>query len=328
MPLDTGAYADALGSGQQAQERSTRRLRATLNPDIDIGSALRLARESLGLTVDDISAVTKVRVAHLEALEAMAIDRLPARAFAIGYVRAYAKALGLDADAVAARFRAENPDDDGVLRTPVGVRHQRGGRSRPLIAVAAVAIIALVAWNVARHAMAQAPHGPRAAAPARIVHISKAPPTSGAFSVNAPLPAPPEATAPDPYATPGLAAAAAAGGSADAADAAARAEAAAAKPVVVASGAPFTPEGAIYGSPVGQSGIIVQARKPLSLIVRGKDGAVYFARQLAQGEAYRVPALADITAEVSSPANAEIFVGGRSKGVFSQPTETYGKLAG
>jgi hypothetical protein len=55
------------------------------------------------------------------------------------------------------------------------------------------------------------------------------------------------------------------------------------------------------------------------LEIHGPDGAVYFARQLAAGEAYRVPNLNGLTAEVSNPANAELFEGGVSKGVLTQP---------
>src|SRR5277367_6424959 len=103
MPLDTGALPD----GPR------------------IGAALSEARNSLGLSLEQISETTRVRVRHLEALESGQIDQLPSRPFIIGYVRAYARALGLDADATAARFRTEHPSpDDDELRTPVGVRHE------------------------------------------------------------------------------------------------------------------------------------------------------------------------------------------------------------
>ena len=77
-------------------------------------------RESLDLAIEDIAQATRVRAAHVAALEAFDLDKLPARPFAIGYVRAYALALGLDADAVVARFRAEAPDLDTGLRAPRG----------------------------------------------------------------------------------------------------------------------------------------------------------------------------------------------------------------
>jgi hypothetical protein len=82
---------------------------------------------------------------------------------------------------------------------------------------------------------------------------------------------------------------------------------------------PFAANGAIYGPASGASSLIIQARKSISLEVRGPGGVVYFARQLAPGEAYNVPNLPGLTAEVSNPENAELFDHGVSKGVFTAP---------
>ncbi|MGH6972427.1 MAG: helix-turn-helix domain-containing protein, partial [Caulobacteraceae bacterium] len=82
---------------------------------------------------------------------------------------------------------------------------------------------------------------------------------------------------------------------------------------------PFVAQGAVYGPKAGASPLIIQAKKSISLEVRGPGGVVYFARQLAAGEAYRVPNLPDLTAQVSNPANAELFENGVSKGAFPQP---------
>src|SRR5579871_1817050 len=131
MPLDTGAFADDVVSGHPSLSR---RPRIVLDPDLDIGRALQAARESLGQSLDEVADTTKVRARHLAAIEDNALDQLPSRPFTIGYVRAYAKALGLDADATAARYRTEHPSPDDDLQGPVGVRHNRsGGRSRALI---------------------------------------------------------------------------------------------------------------------------------------------------------------------------------------------------
>jgi cytoskeleton protein RodZ len=132
---------------------------------------------------------------------------------------------------------------------------------------------------------------------------------NGPFSVNAPLPAPPEATAPAPYVTPVVGANAPANAI----------NAPQAAPGAAAPATPFVAAGAIYGPASGASDLIIQARKSISLEVRGPGGVVYFARQLAPGEAYRVPALPNLTAEVSNPASAELYEGGVSKGPFTQP---------
>ncbi|HEX3408062.1 MAG TPA: helix-turn-helix transcriptional regulator [Caulobacteraceae bacterium] len=302
MPLDTGAFADKAEAGQAAPAA---RPKIVLDPTIPIGAALRTARQTLGLSLIEISESTRVRERHLTAIEAGQIDQLPSRPFTIGYVRAYAKALGLDADATAARYRAEFPSPDDELHTPVGVQHNKPARSKLWLALGGAAVLAIVGWNVAVHVMARpappAPVVPSAHAMA-VAHANSAQ-NNGPFAVDTPLPAPPEATAPAPYVTPVANTIGA--------------------PTVVAKpdvgeAKPFVAQGTVYGTAAGASSMIIQARKSISLEVRGPGGVVYFARQLAAGEAYRVPALPGLTAQVSNPADAELFVGGVSRGPFTQ----------
>jgi cytoskeleton protein RodZ len=315
MPLDTGAFADGPGHGQKPA--SSARPRIALDTGVNVGVALRAARQSLGLSLAEIAETTRVRERHLAAIESGLIDQLPSRPFSIGYVRAFATALGADADATAARYRAEFPSPDDELHTPVGVRHNRtgGGRNRLLIGLVAVAVAAVVGWNVTRHvtlhpaAKAPAVPTPRTQALARVNSAQ-----SGPFSVDAPLPAPPEATAPAPYITPVAGA-----------DTASNASASSAAPDAAPTS--FVAQGTIYGAATGASSLIIQAKKSISLEVRGPGGVVYFARQLAAGEAYRVPALPNLTAEVSNPDSAELYEGGVSKGPFTaaqMPLKTAG----
>lgn len=302
MPLDTGVFADKAEAGRGAPSA---RPRVALDPGMPIGAALRAARQSLGLSLLEISESTRVRERHLAAIEAGQIDQLPSRPFTIGYVRAYAKALGLDADATAARFRTEFPSPDDELHTPVGVQHDRPPRSKLWMALGGVAVVAIVGWNVAVHVMsrpAPAPPPVPSAHAMALAHANSA--QNGPFTVDAPLPAPPEATAPAPYVTP------VANTTVTPAPAANAAPAGPPKP--------FVAQGTIYGAVAGASPLIIQAKKSISLEVRGPGNVVYFARQLAAGEAYRVPALGGLTAQVSNPADAELYVGGVSRGPFTQ----------
>jgi len=311
MPLDTGALAD----GIRPEVQHIKRPRILLDSTLDIGSALAAARRRLGLTLDEISETTRVRVRHLEAIESGQFDQLPSRPFTVGYVHAYAKALGLDADAAAARFRTEHPSpDDEVLRTPVGVRHERkSGRRGWIIALVAIAVVAVVGWNVTRRVMAAPTQKAVAVSPTHAAALAQAnTAVGGPYSLHEPLPAPPEATAPAPYVTPVV-------GSEATNAVAPKADAGAAEP--------FTPQGHIYASAGAVSPLIIQAKKSISLEVRGPGGVVYFARELAAGEAYRVPALPGLTAEVSNPASAELFEGGVSRGAFTaaqMPLKTVG----
>jgi cytoskeleton protein RodZ len=68
------------------------------------GDELRHERQSRGLSVEDVCAVTKVSVAHITALEAGEFDRLPGGVFRKGILRSYLAALSLDESLWMERF--------------------------------------------------------------------------------------------------------------------------------------------------------------------------------------------------------------------------------
>ena len=57
--------------------------------------------------MQDIATALRIRLQYLEALEAGRINDLPGNAYALGYLRTYAVALGLDPNEVARRIKAE-----------------------------------------------------------------------------------------------------------------------------------------------------------------------------------------------------------------------------
>lgn len=62
----------------------------------EFGEKFRKERERRGLTLDDVSNVTKINSRMLKAIETEHFDQLPGGVFNKGFVRAYAKHLGLD----------------------------------------------------------------------------------------------------------------------------------------------------------------------------------------------------------------------------------------
>ena len=68
------------------------------------GETLRLARESRDLALADVAAQLNLTAQALRNLEAGEFDRLPGHTFARGYVRAYARLLGLEADQLVSEF--------------------------------------------------------------------------------------------------------------------------------------------------------------------------------------------------------------------------------
>lgn len=331
MPLDTGGVTslDLRNSGDRETNRASG-LTPSLEVGPDIGAALKAARELRGLNLQELADSTRIRRSYLAAIEEMRLEELPSRPFTIGYIRAYAAALGLDGDAAVERFRRDEPVTDTALRAPIGVVESKDPRLTLVIGGGMLVIAAIVLWNVAQRAMtAEAP--PPHTAPAAAIAKAKLGAPAGPVALGAPLPAPVESTTPTPYETPGLAEATAAGGSSDAVVAAKKAAALTpqADPTAAEPLPPtFVPRGAVYGAQPAASIVTLQARKGASLIVRGSGGAAYFARQLSAGEAYRVPNLKGLTLEVTDPAAFQVFIGGQSKGVMPAPTIAAEKLAG
>ena len=79
------------------------------------GALLREAREKRGLTLGQVASATRVREPYLEALEADALHRLPAAAYARGYLRSYAAYLDLDSDALVASLPTGLREPDRVF---------------------------------------------------------------------------------------------------------------------------------------------------------------------------------------------------------------------
>jgi cytoskeletal protein RodZ len=280
-----------------------------------LGQELRAARHDQGLTLEELSEITRVRKSHLDALEEGRLEELPSRPFTIGYIRAYAQALGLDGDSAVERFKAEEPVLDEPLHNPIGVSDEKDPRVAAFVVGAIVIIAAIMVWNIAQRAMmAAVPAPPRAAddRAARILATAKPAP----IILGKPLPAPVESTTPPPYETPGLAEALglkSEGGG----------ESAAAKPVedplaaLASLPQTFAPAGKVYEAGPKQGSVVtLQAVKPGQVIARGADGSVYFARQLAVGDAYRVPAVAGLTLDVSDPKAFQVFVRNQSRGLL------------
>jgi len=68
---------------------------------------LRRTRELQGEDLGEIATALRIRHAYLSAIERGAFDELPGATYAVGFVRSYAAFLGLDADEVVRRFKAD-----------------------------------------------------------------------------------------------------------------------------------------------------------------------------------------------------------------------------
>jgi curved DNA-binding protein CbpA len=68
------------------------------------GKDLRRIRDELGVSLEIIREMTKVRMIFLQAIEQDEYEKAPSRMFLKGYVKAYAQSIGLDGDFVASRY--------------------------------------------------------------------------------------------------------------------------------------------------------------------------------------------------------------------------------
>jgi cytoskeleton protein RodZ len=110
------------------------------------GENLRREREMRGVSLEEISAATKISVRLLQAIENEDFAKLPGGIFTRSFIRSYSRYLGLDEEAVLGEYQMAAPAradiDLGRLSTsrPGG---QRSGSKTPLIAlVLAAAMLA------------------------------------------------------------------------------------------------------------------------------------------------------------------------------------------
>lgn len=98
---------------------------------VNPGETLRQARESNGWALAEVALKLNLTVSSLSNLEAGAFDKLPGHTFARGYIRAYAKLLGMDQAALVHEFDVYTGTDStgssvhslGRIEEPVRVSH-------------------------------------------------------------------------------------------------------------------------------------------------------------------------------------------------------------
>src|SRR5215831_564291 len=81
------------------------------------GERMRREREQRGITLDDVALTTKIRAGLLKALEDEKFEQLPGGIFNKGFVRAYARHLGIDEDQAVADYLTASGEPPAVRRT-------------------------------------------------------------------------------------------------------------------------------------------------------------------------------------------------------------------
>lgn len=76
-----------------------------------VGQILKKARQEKKISLAELEGATKIRLAHLKALEADQYEKLPSITSAKGFIKNYAEFLGLSASSVLAVFRRDFTQD-------------------------------------------------------------------------------------------------------------------------------------------------------------------------------------------------------------------------
>jgi len=85
---------------------------------VDFGTFLRQARETRGVSLQQVSVTTKISARVLDALERNDPSKLPGGIFSRAFVRSYAREVGLDPDLAVAKFVTAFPDESGADDMP------------------------------------------------------------------------------------------------------------------------------------------------------------------------------------------------------------------
>lgn len=144
---------DPQPAGDQVDARAQRQAPKAPPPMLDdawrAGRKLSEARRQRGWTIDEVADRIRVRKEFLEALEEMNVKLLPGKAYALAFLRSYARELGIEEKAIVDQFQDEcaltREDVTKPIRNPTSKPRQRP----PWAAAAALVLIAagFVGWR-------------------------------------------------------------------------------------------------------------------------------------------------------------------------------------
>lgn len=176
-------------------------------PD-DIGQLLKERREELGCSLEHAEESTRIRKSFLVCLEENRFADLPGQAYVTGFIRLYARYLGLDSAPLLSKLHDQHSFEDGEQST-VKLAHPQTkvlnrptastGRSRSLLSLAVIFAIAVACYILSslllgedRHELA--PDPPAMEQPAGTPPVPPEPQPRAESTNLSPLPSAPEQT--------------------------------------------------------------------------------------------------------------------------------------
>jgi cytoskeleton protein RodZ len=170
------------------------------------GERLQREREMRGVTLDEIAEATKIGTRSLRALEAQEFEKLPGGIFNKGFVRSYARFLGLDEEQAVADYEAaakEKLAGKGKASLVAGLEQDdsteekraaldRSRRTGIIVALLAAAALVLAYFLYTRYSRPVNPAGPQGQ------------PSTLKPAPSEPIAVPPEPVAPEPKSESGI----------------------------------------------------------------------------------------------------------------------------
>jgi cytoskeleton protein RodZ len=139
-----------------------------------LGEEFRSAREARGLTLSDVAEQIHIRSVYLNAIENEDWKAIGAPVYVRGFIRTYARFLGLDGEDAVARFNEQAPPDRPAhaasAAVDFGSDRERSGPSwlaigGGLVALILVAFVVYEYWQYAKGGTASVPVAAASAAP-------------------------------------------------------------------------------------------------------------------------------------------------------------------
>jgi cytoskeletal protein RodZ len=119
---------------------------------VAFGQYLRQARQGRGLSIEGLSARTKIPPTLIESLEDGQAERFPERVFVVNYVRSYAAVVGLDPKEALDRFEQIPGAAPPLAFDPQALERERRERAISILWVFS-AVVAVVLLGVGFDAM-------------------------------------------------------------------------------------------------------------------------------------------------------------------------------
>lgn len=134
---------------------------AAAGPHLRIGAVMRAARENGGYSLDQVSKDTRVHLSHLRAIEDMTPNLLGAPVYAKGYIKTYARFLGMDEQTTLDRYLSEcailkDPEKQEIA-PPASSKARKLPVAIPVLGILIVALLAGGAFVLLSSGDKQAP---------------------------------------------------------------------------------------------------------------------------------------------------------------------------